>query len=282
MSHPGSHHPEKPPYALELQTARGWQWQVNAIPVEDLLQAHASVHQHAAQSLQWITATNAQVGITYTYGLHPNALPSGPYDGMWKREYGGGGSVVAAYVEEPETRQIFVGMLWQRRALHMANGPVLAVPRGFAAVEEQKAPSFHFSPDELKRIHQQTALMELTEEMVEGQFRLEMLEQLGPPVNMNNADVDTAGEGEGVYFYRIELPWSYVEAISPGVLVLKTGREATHSMQEGILRCQFRELSAVVALLDDAENAAAGCAFTEIAIGRLARYFQRKGYVLFS
>jgi len=282
MSHSGSHPSEKPSYTLDPHLARGWQWKVNTIAVEELLQAHASVHNIVPHALEWITGTNTAVGITYTYGLHPNALPTAPYDGMWKREYGGGGSAVAVYVEEPGTRQIFVGILWQRRALHIAHGSVLAVPRGFAPVEEQRAPSFRFSPEELKRMHQRTALMELTEEMVEGDLRLEMLQQMGPPVNMNNADVDTMGEGEGVYFYRIELPWSYVEPITPGVLVLKAGHQATHGLQEGILRCQFRSLAAMVAILDDEENAAAGCAFTEIALGRLSRYFQRKGYAFFS
>ncbi len=233
---------------------------MNAIPIEELLHAHAHAHVHHTQmqALQWLTATNRTIGITYTYGLHPNAPLDVPYDSMWKREYAGGGSVVAAYSEEPGTRHIYVGILWQRRVLHMTYGPVLAVPRGYAPVEDQRDLSTHFSLEEVKRIHHQTALIELTEEMISGQLNLEMLEQLGPPVTMNNADIDTSGEGEGVYFYRIELPWSFIKPIAPGVLVLKAGLEATPAIQEGILRCQFCSLGALIEMLDNAENPAAG------------------------
>jgi hypothetical protein len=49
---------------------------------------------------------------------------------------------------------------------------------------------------------------------------------------------------------------------------------------EGILRCQFMPIQRVLELLDDPDNPAAGCFFTEVAIGRLTRYLQRKGYPL--
>jgi hypothetical protein len=90
--------------------------------------------------------------------------------------------------------------------------------------------------------------------------------------------VDTSGEGEGVYFYRIELPWSYLEVDRPDTFRLKAGLEATQGLAEGILRCQFVPLQHALELLDAPDNPAAGCFFTEVAIGRLTRYLQRKGY----
>src|SRR5260370_8203799 len=62
------------------------------------------------QALECVTATNTMIGVAYTYGLHPNASARRTYDGVWKREYAGGGSVIVAYAEEPATRQIFVGI----------------------------------------------------------------------------------------------------------------------------------------------------------------------------
>jgi hypothetical protein len=220
------------------------------------------------------------IGITYTYGLHPNASAGRPYDGMWKREYTGGGSVIVAYAEEPETRQIYVGILWQQRRLHHPTMPVLAVPRGYTQMPDQGDLFTRQSKGVVEQLHRQAALLELTEEMVKGATRLDMLEPLGPPATTNNADVDTSGEGEGVYFYRIELPWSYLEVERPDTLRLKAGLEATQGVVEGILRCQFIPIQRVLELLDDQDNPAAGCFFTEVAIGRLTRYLQRQGYPL--
>src|SRR5205814_1529794 len=269
---------EKPSYALDPLIVRDWELKANGIRLEELLAAYAQQQRSDIQALEWFTATNTMIGIAYTYGLHPNAPAGRPYDGVWKREYVGGGSVIVAYTEEPQTCQIYVGILWQRRRLHHPTMPVLAVPRGYTQMPEQGELFARQSKEVVEHLHDQTALLELTEEMVKGAIHLDMLEPLGPPATSNNADVDTLGEGEGVYFYRIELPWSYLEAESPDTLRLKAGLEATQGVVEGILRCQFMPIQRVLELLDDPDNPAAGCFFTEVAIGRLTRYLQRQGY----
>ncbi len=102
---------EKPSYALDPLIVRDWELKANGIRLEELLAAYAQLQGGDMQALEWFTATNTMIGIAYTYGLHPNASAGRPYDGMWKREYAGGGSVIVAYAEEPETRQIYVGIL---------------------------------------------------------------------------------------------------------------------------------------------------------------------------
>ncbi|GAC1459535.1 MAG: hypothetical protein NVS4B1_10730 [Ktedonobacteraceae bacterium] len=274
---------EKHAYALDASITRGWEIVVNGIQIEALLNAYAAQAQQQEEShvLEWLTATNRKVGITYTYGMHPNALPGQPYDGIWKREYTGGGSVIAVYAEEPVTHRIYVGVLWQRRTLHHPTMPVLAVPRGYTQPPEDVDLFTRFPKDVGEHLHRQTALTELNEEMVVGSLTVEMLEQLGPPTTTNNADVDTSGEGEGVYFYRMKLPWSSFEIEGPEMLRLKAGLSATQGILEGIVRCQFVPIQHVLELLDDPDNQAAGCCFTEIAIGRLTRFLHREGYPIF-
>ncbi len=272
---------EKPPYALDASVVRGWEIVVNGISLEALLDAYM-VQMHTQEkrvTLEWLTATNRSVGIAYTYGLHPNALAEQPYDGIWKREYMGGGSVIAVYAEDPVTRHIYVGVLWQRRPLHYPTMPVLAVPCGYAQPPADADLFTRFPKDAGESLHRQAALTELTEEMVTGPLTVEMLEQLGPPVTTNNADVDTAGEG--VYFYRVKLPWSLLEEESPETFRLKAGVEATQGMLEGIVRCQFVPIQHVLDLLDDPDNHVVGCGFTKIAIGWLTRSLYRNGYPIF-
>ena len=274
---------EKPSYALNASVVRGWEIVVNGLPIEVLLDVYtAQTHQQEKRAtLEWLTATNRSVGIAYTYGLHPNALVGRPYDGIWKREYMGGGSVIAVYAEEPVTRHIYVGVLWQLRPLHHPALPVLAVPRGYTQPPAYTDLFTRYPKDVGENMHCQTALTELTEEMVAGPLTMGMLEQLGPPVTTNNADVDTAGEGEGVYVYRVKLPWSLLEVESPETFRLKAGVEATQSLLEGIVRCLFVPIQHVLDLLDDPDNTSAGCGFTEIAISRLARSLHRNGYPIF-
>ena len=214
----------------------------------------------------------------YTYGVHPNASPDHPYDGIWKREYFGGGSVVVAYAEEPGTKEIYVGVLWQRRVLPNPHQAVLGVPRGYSIAERWSEAFAHLKKKEVEQAHLKTALVELSEEMFTGQITPNILDRLGPPTNSNNADVDTSGDGEGIYFYRLELPWSYLMLDKEGYFVLKPGLAATEGILEGIVKCQFRPLAQILDMLDDPDDSTAGCEFTEIAIGRLARYLQRKGY----
>jgi len=103
---------------------------------------------------------------------------------------------------------------------------------------------------------------------------------LGEYSDSNNADVDTSGDGEGIYFYRVELPWSFLELDAEGNLVLQPGLAATEGVLEGIVQCQFRPLAQILDMLDDPDEPTVGCEFTEIAIGRLARFLQRKGYTI--
>jgi hypothetical protein len=269
----------KPSYALDSRINRGWELRANNVRLEELLQAYAQIHHVETQDLEWFTATNAHIGITYTYGRHPNALPNKPYDGIWKREQHGGGSVVVAYAEEPETQQIYVGILWQHRALQNPNLPVLAIPRGYS-ITPQANVSLAPTKKQIEQVHLQTAFVELREEMVAGNITPDMFHRLGPPLNPNNSDVDTSGDAEGVYFYRIELPWTYLGPDGAGNYILRSGLEATESILEGITQCQFRRLRDVLTILDNPDETTAGCAFTEIGIGRLVRYLQRKGYVV--
>jgi hypothetical protein len=266
----------KPPYALTSHIKRGWELKANNTPLEDLLAAYAHVHGSEPQQLAWFTATHEGLGVTYTYGIHPNASLERPYDSMWKREYCGGGSVIVAYAEEPETRRIYVGVIWQRRKLHHPTQPVLGVPRGFSLPAEQLGISEPTTKEDRAQVHLRTALVELAEELFRGDITPDMIHQLGPPTNTNSADVDTSGDGEGTYFYRVELPWSYLVPNGQGNFALKSELEATEGSVEGIVRYQFLPLSEVLAMLDDPDNATAGCEFTEIAVGRLARYLQRR------
>src|SRR6516164_1350591 len=180
---------EKPSYSLDPLVARDWELRANGILLEELLAAYTQQQGSDMQALEWFTATNTTIGIAYTYGLHPNASAGRPYDGMWKREHAGGGSVIVAYAEEPETRQVCVGILWQQRRLHHSTMPVLAVPRGYTQVPEPGELFARQSKEVVEHLHRQTALLELTAEMVKGAIRLEMLELLGPPATTNNADV---------------------------------------------------------------------------------------------
>ena len=270
----------KPPYAIDSSVARSWELKANNIRLEELLAAYAQVHAMLPQELEWFTATNVKIGILYTYGLHPNASLDRLYDGIWKREYFGGGSVIVAYTEEPATQRIYVGVLWQRRVLHNPDQPVLGVPRGYAVAGERAQAFSHLAKQDVEQAHLRTALVELKEEMFAGKITPDMLHRLGPPTNSNNADVDTSGDGEGIYFYRVELPWSFLELDAEGNLVLQPGLAATEGVLEGIVQCQFRPLAQILDMLDDPDEPTVGCEFTEIAIGRLARFLQRKGYTI--
>jgi hypothetical protein len=268
----------KPSFAIGPQGPRNWDVRVNDIPLEDLLAAYAQLHGKESQRLEWFTASNVRLGSTYSYGIHPSAPPDKPYDGIWKRERLGGGTVIVPYVKEPETQQIYVGLLWQWRMLHTPKQPVLGVPRGFTIEYDQLQLSAHMTSKDIEEIHLLTALTELEEEMFTGTVSPDMFYRLGPPLNTNNADVDTTGEGEGTYFYSIELPWSYLTRDPEGNLVLKEEFRSHQGAREGIVACRFRLLAEVLDILDNPDEPTAGCAFTETAIARLTRHLQRNGH----
>jgi hypothetical protein len=272
--------PEKssaPAYAIAPQGPRQWDIRVNGIPMDDLLAAYARFHGQQPQPLAWLTASHASLGTTYTYGTHPNASPPTLYDGMWKHERLGGGSVIVPYVEDPAGKQIYIGLLLQWRKLHNAHQAVLGVPRGFALADEQPGQALPLTRQQIEEIHIQTAYTELGEEMFTGVLTPDMLHPLGPPVNTNNADVDTSGEGEGIYFYRIELPWHSLTAAAGRTFSLKEAFLSRQGRHEGIVGCHFCRLVEVLDMLDDPANTLAGCSLTEIAIARLTRYLQRNG-----
>jgi len=268
----------KPSYAISPQGHRNWEVRVNDIPLEDLLAAYSQLHSKESQRLEWLTASNEWLGTTYSYGIHPSAPPDNPYDSIWKRERLGGGTVIVPYTERPETKQIYVGLLWQWRMLHTPKQPVLGVPRGFIIEYDQLKSPAHMTRKDIEEIHLQTALAELKEEMFTGIVSPDMLHRLGPPLNTNNADVDTAREGEGIYFYSVELPWNFLTIDAEGNLVLKEEFHAHQGVQEGIVKCQFRVLVEVLDMLDDPDDPTVGCALTETAIARLTRHLQRNGY----
>jgi len=268
----------KPTYAISPQGPRDWKLLANNIPFEDLLAAYTQLYGKEPQRLEWFSASNVQLGTTYSYGIHPSASPNKPYDSVWKRERSGGGTVIVAYAEEPETKRIYVGLLWQWRKLHTTKQPVLAVPRGFTIEHDLPERPSHMAQKDIEEIHLQTALIELKEEMFTGMVSPDMLHRLGPPLNTNNADVDTSGEGEGIYFYGVELPWTCLTMDARGKLVLKSEFQAHQGAQEGIVKCQFMLLAEVLDILDDPDDPTAGCGLTETAIARLTRHLQRKGY----
>src|SRR5437660_522668 len=115
MGEPSS---SKPPYAIGSQGPRNWEVRVNDIPLEDLLAAYTKLYGKESQRLEWFTASLGWLGVTYSYGIHPNAPSNKPYDGIWKRERSGGGSVIVVYTQQPDTKQIYVGLLRQWRMLH--------------------------------------------------------------------------------------------------------------------------------------------------------------------
>jgi hypothetical protein len=268
----------KPPYAIGPHGPRDWNLRANNIPLEDLLAAYTQLHGKEPQKLEWFTASNVRLGTTYSYGIHPSASPNKPYDSVWKRERLGGGTVIVAYAEEPETKQIYVGLLLQWRRLHTTKQPVLGVPRGFTIQHNMLERPSQMAQKDIEEIHLQTALVELQEEMFAGMVSPSMLHRLGPPLNTNNADVDTSGEGEGTYFYGLELPWACLTTGTAGNLVLKEEFQAHQGAQEGIVNCQFRLLAEVLDIFDDLDEPTAGCGLTETAIARLTRHLQRKGY----
>ncbi len=210
---------EKPSYALDASVVRGWEIVVNGIPIEALLDVYVvQVHQPEKEGT-WNGSpprTGALVLPTPTGWLHPNALAGQLYDDIWKREYTGGGSVIAVYAEEPVTRHIYVSVIWQWRThppsshhtrprcsawIHTTVcgcGPLHAISK--------ECGEAYTLPNGPHRANRGNGRRSLT---------MEMLEQLGPPVTSNNADVYTAGEGEGVYFYCVKLPWSSLEVESP-------------------------------------------------------------------
>jgi hypothetical protein len=269
----------KPSYAIGPQGPRNWDVQVNNIPLVDLLAAYTKFHSQASERLEWLTISNAWLGVTYRYGIHPNASSDKPYDGIWKRERSGGGSVIVVYTQEPDSRQIYVGLLRQWRMLHNPEQPVLGVARGFAIEADRlHLPTRMEHKAVEEEIHLQTALTELGEEMFTGKISPAMFHRLGPPLNTNNADVDTSGEGEGIYIYALELPWTYLTRDAEDNLVLKEEFWADQGILEGIVKCQFRLLAEVLETLDDPDSPIAGCAITETAIARLTRYLQRNGH----
>lgn len=263
-----------PPYAIGPQGSRQWDIRANGIVIADLLAAYAHIHGQKPEPLTWLTASHAGLGITYIYGTHPNASPPALYDGVWKRERLGGGSVIVPYVQEPASGQISLGLLRQWRKLHNIHQPVLGIPRGFALDDEQALP---LTRQQIEEVHIRTALTELGEELFTGIVRPDMLHRLGPPVNTNNADVDTSGEGEGIYFYGVELPWYSLTTATDRTLILKDAFLSRQGRPEGIIGCHFCRLVDVLDMLDDPANTLAGCALTEIAIARLTRYLQRAG-----
>lgn len=267
----------KPSYAIGPLGPRRWDVRVNDIPLEDLLVAYTQFHDKEPQKLEWLTMSNGWLGVTYRYGIHPNAPGENPYDGIWKQERLGGGSVIVVYTQEPATKQIYVGLLRQWRLLQNTEQPVLAVARGFTIEYDQLQQPSPLTRQALEEIHLQTALTELGEEMFTGTVSPAMLHRLGPPLNTNNADVDTSGEGEGIYVYALELPWTCLTRDAEDNLVLQEDFRASQGILEGIVKCQFRLLAELLDILDDPDNSIAGCAITETSIARLTRYLQRKG-----
>jgi hypothetical protein len=268
----------KPHYAIGPEGPRDWELEANNISLEDLLTAYMHLHNKEPEKLEWFTASNIRLGTMYCYGIHPSASPKKPYDSLWKRERTGGGTVIVAYAEEPETKRVFVGLLWQWRMLQTTKQPVLAVPRGFTIENNLLELPSQMAQKDIENIHLQTALVELKEEMFTGKVSPDMLHRLGPPLNTNNADVDTSGEGEGIYFYGVELPWTCLTKDAGGNLILRSEFQAHEGAQERIVKCQFMLLAEVLDILDDPDDPAVGCALTETAIARLTRYLQRNGY----
>ncbi len=122
-----------------------------------------------------------------SFGTLSYGLTAAGHDGWSFHEQGGGGSVILPFASLEG--ELFVGVIEQLRP-HQG-GLVLHAPRGF------------LDPGEA---HADAARRELLEETGLAVSTDALFELPGAPANPNSAFFETAGEGEGVRFYGLELP----------------------------------------------------------------------------
>jgi 8-oxo-dGTP pyrophosphatase MutT (NUDIX family) len=130
---------------------------------------------------------------TLAYGLTP-----GGYDGWSFHEAGGGGSVILPFVRLGG--EVHVGVAQQLR--HNQGGVVLNAPRGFVDPRES---------------HVEAACRELAEELGLEADAGRVVPLGGEPANPNSAFFETAGPGEGVHFFGLEVQPDEVERTGTGL-----------------------------------------------------------------
>lgn len=125
------------------------------------------------------------------FGMLSYGLTAGGYDGCSFHERGGGGSVVLPFaVMEGE---LWVGLVEQIRP-HQG-GLVLNAPRGYLDPGEE---------------HATGARRELLEEMGLDVPEDALIRLPGAPANPNSAFYETSSPGEGVHFFALRIPPSYL------------------------------------------------------------------------
>ena len=219
----------------EKQAKRGWKVEIDGKPVGHV---------------EKISITHPSFG-ELAYGLTPPG-----YDGWSFCEHGGGGAVIVPYCI---TRgRLFIGLVEQQR--HNQGGKVLNVPRGF------------LSPGET---HFQAAAREFTEETSLAVVPSSVTALSGVPLNPNSAFFETAGEGDGVKCYAVNVDESLLcAAESSGRLAFRAGvlkadaASKQAKLAEQILGCVFVPV---------ADAARVGDMFTVAVVARLAASLGRIG-----
>lgn len=224
----------------EKQEKRGWTVKVNGIVIEELLPKSMGV--------EHLGIFNPRFG-ELAYGLTP-----GGWDGLGFHELGGGGSVIAPFVEKDGV--LHIGMVKQNRPFQ--GGVVLNVPRGF------------LNPGEA---HFQAAKRELEEETGYRPANDRVFLLVGDPANPNSAFFDTSEPGEGVKFFAFEVLSSEVEPDpdNKALLRFKAGvlEPASKAAKDAnILGCSFHPWEEAVAVSD---------MFTNTATARLLGHLKRQG-----
>lgn len=148
------------------------------------------VSEHELTSAVGLRIVHEKMGLVLSYGQ-----TSLGYDGLAFHEPGGGGTVILPYAFH--NGRLYVGTVAQKRPLQDREFPVENIPRGFAAPGEKPFAA---------------AAREAGEELGIREGQLTLYPLPGNPVNPNSTFFDTAGKGEGVKFYGLEVPTDALES----------------------------------------------------------------------
>lgn len=170
------------------------------------------VSEHELTSAVGLRIVHEKMGLVLSYGQ-----TSLGYDGLAFHEPNGGGTVIVPYVFwHGELR---VGRIIQKRPLQDREKPISNLPRGFASPNEKPFAA---------------AKREAAEETGIREDALTLFPLMGDPINPNNAFFDTAGPGEGVKFFGLEIPESlcYADVMEDTYFTVRVRKEALASNPE--------------------------------------------------
>lgn len=186
------------PIPADKMEKRGWK------TIMETRSESGVITEHELTQAVGLSIRHEKMGLELRYGQ-----TSLGYDGLAFHEPGGGGTVIVPYAFFEG--QLVVGVLQQKRPLQDREFPVRNIPRGFAA------------PNEKPFI---TAQREAGEELEFREDQLMLHSLPGDPINPNSTFFDTAGAGEGVKFYGLEIPTSAIEdkiENEQGILTFRAG-----------------------------------------------------------